>query len=148
MSKHCIFCSIISGDLPCIEVFQDKDFIAIMDKYPISRGHTLVLPKKHYVTLLQMPSTEVGRLYSLASVIAKAVVSATGADGFNMGQNNGTSANQIVPHVHVHLVPRFKGDSPDGRWPARTVASNEALDSIAQKIKGLLEITEQNSNFG
>jgi histidine triad (HIT) family protein len=148
MSRHCIFCSIISGDLPCIEVFQDKDFIAIMDKYPISRGHTLVLPKKHYVTLLQMPSTEVGRLYSLASVIAKAVVSATGADGFNMGQNNGTSANQIVPHVHVHLVPRFKGDSPDGRWPARTVASNEVLDSIAQKIKGLLEITEQNSNFG
>ncbi|HEX2168760.1 MAG TPA: HIT family protein, partial [Nitrososphaera sp.] len=57
------------------------------------------------------------------------------ADGFNVGQNNGSAANQIVPHVHVHIVPRFNDDSPDGRWPSRRVASHEEIAKIAQKIK-------------
>jgi histidine triad (HIT) family protein len=63
------------------------------------------------------------------------VVSAVKADGFNVGQNNGIAANQIVPHVHVHIVPRFHDDSPDGKWPARKVAPSEELAKIAHKIK-------------
>jgi histidine triad (HIT) family protein len=106
-----------------------------MDKYPINRGHTLVIPTRHYENLLQMPPAEVGRLYSIVPAIAKAVVSAVKADGFNVGQNNGIAANQIVPHVHIHIVPRFIDDSPDGRWPARAVAPNEELTNIAQRIK-------------
>jgi len=85
-----------------------------MDKYPINKGHTLVIPTTHYENLLQMPLPEVSRLYSIVPIVAKAVVSAVKADGFNVGQNNGIAANQIVPHVHVHVVPRFIDDSPDG----------------------------------
>ena len=135
MSKSCIFCSIIAGQEPGTQVYRDPNFLVIMDKYPINPGHTLVIPVKHYEDLLHMPPAEVGKLHSLVPAIAKAVVLAVKADGFNIGQNNGIAANQIVPHVHVHIVPRFHDDSPDGKWPARRVAPNEELAKIAQKIK-------------
>ncbi|HEX2615261.1 MAG TPA: HIT family protein [Nitrososphaera sp.] len=134
-AKSCIFCSIISGQQPGAQVYRDPNFLVIMDKYPINRGHTLVIPTKHYENLLQMPPVEVGRLYSIVPAVAKAVVSAVKADGFNVGQNNGIAANQIVPHVHVHIVPRFADDSPDGRWPARSVAPHDELTDVAKKIK-------------
>lgn len=135
MSKSCIFCSIISGQEPCVQIHRDNGFLVLMDKYPINPGHVLVMPTKHYETLLQMPPAEVGKLYSLVPTIAKAIISAVKADGFNVGQNNGIAANQIVPHVHVHIVPRFDDDSPDGKWPSRRVASQEDILKIAQKIK-------------
>lgn len=135
MSKSCIFCSIIAGQEPGAQVYRDPNFLVIMDKYPINPGHTLVMPIKHYENLLQIPPTEVGRLYTLVPAVAKAAVSAVKANGFNVGQNNGIAANQIVPHVHVHVVPRFHDDSPDGKWPARRVAPQEELAKIARKIK-------------
>jgi histidine triad (HIT) family protein len=135
MSKPCIFCSIIAGQEAGAQVYRDSNFLAIMDKYPINPGHTLVMPIKHYENLLQMTHAEVGRLYALVPAVAKAAVSAVRADGFNVGQNNGIAANQIVPHVHVHIVPRFNDDSPDGKWPARRVVPQEELSKIAHKIK-------------
>jgi len=135
MSKSCIFCSIIDGQEPCVQIHRDNGFLVLMDKYPINPGHALVMPTKHYETLLQMPPAEVGKLYSLVPAIAKAIISAVKADGFNVGQNNGIAANQIVPHVHVHIVPRFHDDSPDGKWPSRLVATQEDILKIAQKIK-------------
>lgn len=134
MPNPCIFCSIIAGEIPSAQVYRDSDFVVIMDKYPINKGHTLVIPVKHYDTLLHMPPAEVGRLYAAVPAVAKAVVSAVGADGFNVGQNNGIAANQIVPHVHVHVVPRFADDSPDGKWPARRVADMKDLAELAEKI--------------
>jgi histidine triad (HIT) family protein len=118
-----------------VQIRCDDGFLVLMDKYPINPGHALVMPTKHYETLLQMPPPEVGRLYSLVPTIAKAIISTVKADGFNVGQNNGIAANQIVPHVHVHIVPRFHDDSPDGKWPSRRVASQEEILNIAQRIK-------------
>ena len=135
MSKTCIFCSIIEGHEPSVQIHRDDGFLVLMDKYPINPGHALLMPTTHYETLLQMPPEEVGKLYSLVPTIAKAIVSAVKADGFNVGQNNGIAANQIVPHVHVHIVPRFHDDSPDGKWPSRKVARNDEIVKIAQKIK-------------
>jgi histidine triad (HIT) family protein len=132
---HCVFCSIIEGHLPTAEVYQDDNFLVLMDKYPINIGHTLVIPKVHYDNLLSMPPAEVGRLYSLVTIISESVVASVNADGFNVGQNNGIAANQIVPHVHVHIIPRFKPDSPDGKWPKRRVASYEELLETAKKIR-------------
>lgn len=134
-NASCIFCSIVGGRIPGVSIFQDNDFLVIMDKYPINTGHTLVIPIKHYDNLLTMPAAEVGRLYALIPAVAKAVVSAVKADGFNVGQNNGIAANQIVPHVHVHIVPRFIDDSPDGKWPARRVAVTAELTKIAERIR-------------
>ena len=136
---HCIFCSIINGTNEGIIVYDNNHFLVLMDKYPISHGHTLVIPKTHYDNLLYMPQDEVGKLYSLVSIIAKAVVSAVSADGFNIGQNNGISANQIIPHVHVHIIPRFKNDNSTGRWPTRYIAKEEELNDFSKKIKNQLD---------
>lgn len=136
---YCIFCSIINGKNEGIIVYDNNYFLVLMDKYPISRGHTLVIPKTHYDNLLYMPQNEVGKLYSLVSIIAKAVVSAVSADGFNIGQNNGKSANQIIPHVHVHIIPRFKNDNSNGRWPTRYIAKEEELYDFSKKIKKQLD---------
>ncbi|NOJ27605.1 MAG: HIT family protein [Nitrososphaera sp.] len=140
MPRPCIFCSIIAKQLPSAEVYRDSDFIVIMDKYPINTGHALVVPTSHYDNLLAMPAQEVGKLYSIVPAVAKAVVSAVKADGFNVGQNNGIAANQIVPHVHVHIVPRFIDDSPDGKWPLRRVATQQELDELALKIQKLVKL--------
>jgi histidine triad (HIT) family protein len=139
--QYCVFCSIIQGHLPTAEVYQDSNFLVLMDKYPINVGHTLIIPKVHYDNILLMPPVEVGRLYSLVPIVAESVVASVNADGFNVGQNNGIAANQIVPHVHVHIVPRFKPDSPDGRWPKRRVASHEELLENAQKIRSRINLS-------
>src|ERR671926_2012784 len=141
VQNSCIFCSIIAGESPVAKIYEDSNIFVLMDKYPINIGHTLVIPKIHYNNILLMPHEEVGRLYSFVPTIAKAVVSAVNADGFNVGQNNGRAANQIVPHVHIHIIPRFKDDSPDGKWPNRHVSRYEELFNIAQKIKKLLNLT-------
>jgi len=140
MPKSCIFCAIITGELPSAQIYKDKDLLVIMDKYPINPGHTLVIPVNHHNTLLDMPPNEVAELYAAVPSIAKAVVGAVNANGFNVGQNNGIAANQIIPHVHVHIVPRFEDDSPDGKWPARRVAATEELEKMAQKVRQKLTL--------
>lgn len=135
----CVFCSIINKKSTAAYVFENDDFIAFMDKYPINKGHTLVLPKEHYQTIFDMPMNDIGKLFSLSSHIAKAVIKAVDAAGFTLGQNNGEAANQIVPHVHVHIVPRFNNDSEKGTWPSRKTASTEELNEIANKIRKFIE---------
>jgi histidine triad (HIT) family protein len=137
---YCVFCAIIRGQSPVAKVYEDDTFLAFMDKYPITSGHTLVLPKYHYGDLFQMTDTEVGNMYRVVHTIASAVFNATGAQGLNTGQNNGKAANQIVPHVHVHIIPRYEKDSRDGKWPSRKVTDYKELEQLATKIKKNLAI--------
>ncbi|MGB7635211.1 MAG: HIT family protein [Nitrososphaeraceae archaeon] len=134
-NTYCVFCAIIRGQSPVAKVYEDNTFLAFMDKYPITSGHTLVLPKYHYGDLFQMTEDEVGNLYRVVHTIASAVYNATGAQGLNTGQNNGKAANQIVPHVHVHIIPRYENDSRDGKWPSRKVSEYRELEEIANRIK-------------
>jgi histidine triad (HIT) family protein len=136
----CIFCSIIDNELGAVKIFEDSMFVAFMDKYPINTGHTLVLPKKHHKDIFTMGDDEIGKLFSTVSFLAKGIVKALDVKGLNIGQNNGRAANQIVPHVHVHIIPRYNYDSPNGRWPSRNLISDEELDKIAQKIKASLTL--------
>lgn len=136
----CIFCSIIDNELSAVKIFEDSLFVAFMDKYPINTGHTLVLPKKHHKDIFTMGNNEIGKLFSTVSFLAKGIVKALDAKGLNIGQNNGRAANQIVPHVHVHIIPRYNYDSPNGRWPSRNLISDEELEKIAQKIKASLTL--------
>ncbi|HEY7777078.1 MAG TPA: HIT family protein, partial [Nitrososphaeraceae archaeon] len=117
-NTKCIFCSIINNELSAVKIFENSAFIAFMDKYPINKGHTLVVPKNHHENIFTMDDDEVGKLFSTVSYLAKGIVKALDAKGLNIGQNNGRAANQIVPHVHVHIIPRYSYDSPNGRWPS------------------------------
>jgi histidine triad (HIT) family protein len=136
----CIFCSIIDDHLGAVRIFENSDFIAFMDKYPINRGHTLVLPKSHHESILTMSDDEVGKLFSTVSFLSKGIMKALDAKGLNIGQNNGKAANQIVPHVHVHIIPRYSYDSPNGRWPSRNLISDQELEKIAEKIRAALTV--------
>ncbi len=132
---NCVFCDIVAGDAAAAIVYEDETHLAFMDKAPVNPGHVLLLPKDHYPTLLDMPLKEVGPLFTRAAHIAAAVGDALGADGINVGQNNGRAANQIVFHVHVHIIPRYERDSPVGKWPTRQVAALKDLEQMAGKIR-------------
>jgi|SoiMetStandDraft_5_1073268.scaffolds.fasta_scaffold12493_1 histidine triad (HIT) family protein len=138
MTQSCLFCSIINNKIPAVIIYEHENFVALMDKYPINYGHSLVIPRSHHESLLSMTPSEVGKLYSIVSTVSKAVISAVHADGFSIGQNNGRAANQIIPHVHVHIIPRYAGDSREGKWPSRTIGNIQELTITSQKIRSVL----------
>ena len=131
-----IFTQIIDRKLPGFFVFEDQNHIAILDKYPIDHGHTLVIPKKPYELLTEMPQNEVAELFSLVPVIAVAVKKATGADAFSIAQNNGKAAKQIIPHVHVHIIPRYSNKGTV--WTKRNIPDDSELENLSKKIKACL----------
>ena len=131
-----IFTQIIDRKLPGFFVFEDQNHVAILDKYPIDHGHTLVIPKKPYELLTEMPQNEVAELFSLVPVIAVAVKKATGADAFSIAQNNGKAAKQIIPHVHVHIIPRYS--SKGTVWTKRNIPDDSELEELSKKIKACL----------
>ncbi|HJJ22066.1 MAG: HIT family protein [Crenarchaeota archaeon] len=132
----CIFCDILDGKLDAHVVYEDKDHIAFLDKYPIDEGHTLVIPKKHYERITDMDSDDVGKIFSLIPKIAKAILLGSGADAFSLAQNNGKAAKQIIPHVHVHIIPRYNNKGTE--WTKRQIPSSDELSKLAQKIKNAI----------
>ncbi|MGI0082598.1 MAG: HIT family protein [Nitrosopumilaceae archaeon] len=133
----CLFCEIIAGKSPAYFVYEDETYVAIMDKYPIHKGHTLVIPREHHEKILDMSTESVATLFSKALPIARGVIEATSADGFNIGQNNGRAANQIIPHVHVHIIPRYNDIAG---WPKRTIADDKELEELASKIRKCIKL--------
>jgi len=127
----------IEGKLPCYMIYQDNDCIAILDKYPIDNGHSLVITKKPYEKLTDMDVDEVAKLFSKIPKIANAIIKATNADAFSIAQNNGKAAKQIVPHVHVHIIPRY--NKTGIVWTKRKILKDDELNELAQKIKNCFE---------
>jgi histidine triad (HIT) family protein len=134
---NCIFCDIIAGKKNAYLIYEDKTHIVIMDKYPIQLGHSLVIPRAHHEKIIDMPIDDVSSLFAKVPRVAKAILKATGADGFNIGQNNGRAANQIIPHVHVHVIPRYEKMS--NPWKRRMIANDEELEKLSNKIKSFIK---------
>ena len=128
-----IFTEIIERKRPGYIIFEDDSHIAILDKYPIDTGHSLVLPKTPYEKITEMPKNEVAELFSLIPEIANAILKATGAVAFSIAQNNGKEAKQIIPHVHVHIIPRYADKAT--LWTKRGIPSDDELKELHQKIK-------------
>jgi histidine triad (HIT) family protein len=115
-----IFARILKGELPCHKVYEDEHVLAFLDIFPLSRGHTLVIPKEPAVTLDALSDDASAAIGRVLPRICRAVQRATGVSSYNVLQNNGTSAHQVVMHVHFHIIP--KPDSRQGLslgWPAR-----------------------------
>lgn len=129
----CIFCDILSGKRDGHILYEDEHHIAFLDKYPIDVGHSLVIPKEHHERITDMDPVSVGALFTLVPKIASAILSATGADAFSLGQNNGRAAKQIIPHVHVHIIPRYNHKGTI--WTKRLISDEEELKSLSKKIK-------------
>jgi len=132
----CLFCDILDGKKDGHFLYQDDSYVAFLDRYPIDVGHSLVLPRKHHETITDMTPEDVGKIFAFVPKIAKAILEATGADAFSIGQNNGEAAKQIVPHVHIHIIPRY--NSKGAVWTKRQIASDDELSELAKKIRSIL----------
>ena len=134
---HCIFCDIINDKLPCHLIHKDDNHIVILDRYPIDVGHSLIITKKPYEKLTDMNIEEIMDLFSKIPKIISAIIKATKADGFSIAQNNGRAAKQIIPHVHVHIIPRYNATGT--MWTQRKLMEDAELDKLVQKIRSFIE---------
>jgi len=131
--EKCIFCQIASRKSPASIVYEDGKYIAFLDIFPFSKGHTLVCPKEHGETIWDMKEGDIAELFQVAFKVSKAVVGAVGADGFRFVQNNGEAANQVVAHVHVHVIPVRMEDK--GRFTDRKVFTPEEMEETARSVR-------------
>ena len=132
--QECIFCDIISGKNNAAIIYNNDDFVCLMDKYPISKGHFLVIPKNHYDNVFDMPLVAVGKLFGLSAKLGKIAKDFLKAQGVYIGQNNGKAANQIIPHVHVHVIPRYITNSTTNNWSPGESSDND-LFHVSTLIK-------------
>ena len=133
----CVFCSIASGAIPAPMVFSDDDTAAFLDARPVFKGHVLVVPREHVITLADLPARQIGPFFTAVRLISAAVPVALGAQGTFVAANNVVS--QSVPHLHVHVVPRTKGDGLRGFfWPRHKYASDGEAEQYASRIRAVV----------
>ncbi len=135
MSESCTFCKIAWKEAPANIVYEDENVIAFMSIQPINVGHTLVVPKKHYENIYEIPEEEVAHLYKVVKKLAHAVHKAVDAEGIRIVQNNGEAAGQVIFHMHVHIIPMNK----DHSWLHHaTPRFADALKEDAQRIRAFV----------
>ena len=136
--ENCIFCKILADEIPSSVVYEDDDFRAILDVNPAARGHVIILPKNHAANIFELPDEDASKILIVAKKIATAMKKTYQCDGVNILQNNGEASGQTVFHLHVHVIPRFEGDTDHiniGWKPGETPTD---LADIAAEIKANL----------
>ena len=128
-----IFTDIIEGRRSGHMIYEDEKHVAILDKYPIDVGHTLLIIRHPYEKITDMIKKDVSELFSLVPEIASAIMKATGAVAFSIAQNNGRAAKQIIPHVHVHIIPRYANKAT--LWTKRGIPTDNELTDLSEKIR-------------
>ena len=136
--NNCIFCKIVEKEIPATVVFEDDEVLVFMDIGPIIKGHALVIPKKHYDPVTETPDDLLAKLHITAKRIASAQMNAFGADGVNIMQNNGEASGQEVPHLHVHVIPRYDDDGHHWNWNAKKYDDFEEMNALAAKLRQAL----------
>lgn len=128
----CVFCEIVKGNIPSYKVYEDDNYLAILDISQTTMGHTLVMPKKHYDNILTMDKNEAGELMATAQDVGKSIVKKLNANGLNILVNTNEVAGQSVMHTHVHLIPRYdNNDSIDIKFKENKFN----LEDILNKVK-------------
>lgn len=134
---NCIFCKIVAGQIPCWKLHEDEQVLSFLDIGPLSRGHCLIIPKAHHVTLETVSEELAAACTRVAPRLGRAVRDVTGTAGWNLLQNNGTVAGQVVMHVHFHIIPRVEGDGLGFRWPAGKLDAEAAQRLQAEIMQRL-----------
>lgn len=137
METDCLFCKIVTGEVPSHKVYEDESTFAFLDIHPINRGHALVIPKAHYRNIYDIPKDAFGELMQTVKLLAPKIKQAVGADGINIGMNNDEAAGQLVFHLHAHIIPRFINDG-HAHWHGNPYQSGEMetmKDIIIQEFK-------------
>jgi histidine triad (HIT) family protein len=135
--RTCTFCAVVAGDVPAHRVLEDDGFVAFLDVRPLFPGHVLVVPRPHVETLADLPAADAGPLFERVRALAGVMEAALGAQGSFVAVNNRVS--QSVPHLHVHVVPRTKGDGLRGFfWPRQRYGSDEEAAAVADRLRSAL----------
>lgn len=137
--QDCIFCKILGGEIPSTQVYQDEYVVAIMDIRPVHLGHVLLIPRDHVEQTLDMDAPTLMHMTAAMQHVARGVVSATRADGWNLGANSGAAAGQAVFHAHWHIIPRYTGDGLK-HWADEAV-THDQLTEMGGKIRA--ELTKE-----
>jgi histidine triad (HIT) family protein len=133
----CLFCDIAAGEIPAHLVLADEYTVAFLDSRPVFKGHVLLMPRAHYETLADLPAHLVGPLFAQVQRLTAVMPAALGAQGSFVGINNGVS--QSVPHLHVHIVPRTRGDGLRGFfWPRHKYADDAEAEDYARRLREAL----------
>jgi histidine triad (HIT) family protein len=140
---NCLFCRIVSGEVPATVVYEDEASVAFLDHRPLFHGHTLLVPRKHVETLGELPVSLIGPFFKTAQLLSRAVEAALGAEGTFVAMNNRVS--QSVPHLHIHVVPRKRKDGLKGFfWPRTKYKSEEEMIAVKKLIAAeVAKITSQ-----
>ena len=138
VDPNCIFCKIVTGEIPSAKVLETDEALAFLDVGPLAPGHVLLIPKRHMVRLDDMNASQAGSVLRHLPALGRAVREATGCEGYNVLQNNGRVAHQAVAHVHFHIIPRRQGDTFHFNWPAGKYPKGE-LETMLEKIRLALE---------
>ena len=134
--SDCIFCKIVNGEIPSSKVYEDKNVLAFLDISQITKGHTLVIPKKHNKNLFDLPKETAEKLFSVVPKITNAMKNQLNIEDLNLVCNSGEKAGQEVFHLHLHLIPRYgKGDGYGGVWKSHASEyTGDDLKNLATKI--------------
>lgn len=135
IEEDCVFCKIVRGDLPCSRLFEDDRVLAFLDIAPWNKGHSLIIPKEHHNSITTVPTAFLDRMMAIAPALGAALMRAADADGFNLLLSNGPCAGQVVPHAHLHVIPRHPDDGL--HMPARNVGyeSDQEKESLVADVK-------------
>ena len=131
----CLFCKIARRDFPAALIHEDMHTVAFLDIEPCSAGHAVVIPKRHAETLLDLHGGDVGTLFTAVRTTTGLLKKALHADGFTIGINHGTTAGQAIPHLHVHIIPRYLGDKGGSMHSVVNNPPAEPIEDIFEKIK-------------
>jgi len=136
--NDCIFCKLVAGEIPSIKIFENDHVLAFMDIAPLVKGHALVIPKAHHNPLSETPDEVLAQVIAVVRLIAQAQQEGLGADGVNIHQANGAVAGQVVPHLHFHVIPRFKQDGHHWNWTPHPYADLSEAAALADRIQAAL----------
>ncbi|MCM1044781.1 MAG: HIT family protein [Candidatus Gastranaerophilales bacterium] len=131
--EDCIFCRIVSGEIPSKTLYEDDAFKVILDLEPATKGHALILPKSHAANLFELPDETASKVLVLAKKLAVQMTDKLHCDGVNLVQNNGEAAGQTVMHFHLHMIPRYQEDGQKINWqPGKSTP--EGLEEIRKQF--------------
>jgi histidine triad (HIT) family protein len=136
--EDCVFCKIVKGEIPCYKVYENEKLLAFMDIQPINPGHILIIPKKHTELISELEDELVGEIFKVAKKMSIALrKSEIKCEGINFQLADGESAGQEIPHVHVHVIPRYRNDGFGLKFPPyyENKPSRDELEEIAEKIR-------------
>ena len=136
--ENCIFCKIISGDIPSTVIYEDENVRVILDIAPAAKGHAILVLKEHAANIFELNAELAGKVFAVVPKVAAAIKETLGCDGMNILQNNGVAAGQTVFHFHIHFIPRWDDDTIQIKWATGGYADGEATElaqDISKKIR-------------